>query len=172
VYPAPGPLVLNGISRIDLLNTNGSTIIAMADGIIGQNMFISAIITLASITGLSNGSGDGSHRRATIKRPVAAYRGRCNVGLPFFKRRLKMEIKKQIKSCRYSCDFFQSTGPKCEHPAIENIIDGLFIKNDGLFITHENKNEIPAKCPLRDGDLIIEYSLFDDREKALLNEIE
>ena len=78
------------------------------------------------------------------------------------------KIQKCVKSCGYSCDFFQSTpgiGMECEHPAIENI-------NDRLFITHENKDRIPAKCPLRDGDLIVEYSLFDDREKAFLQEVE
>ncbi len=73
----------------------------------------------------------------------------------------EIEKRKQIKSCR-SCDFFHST-PRdmdCVHPKME-------LKTKWQFpITCDNK--IPEKCPLRDGDLVIRYSLFNEVESKMI----
>lgn len=79
---------------------------------------------------------------------------------------MKTIITNQVKSCG-RCDFFSGTprSMECEHPIFKGKI------NERFSLSREDMVQIPAKCPLRDGDLVVEYSLFDEKEKAFLLEV-
>lgn len=71
-------------------------------------------------------------------------------------------MNKKITSCYQSCPFFMSTPDAmvCNHPYWE---DKEPYSN--MIITHENSRDgnIPPKCPLREQELDIKYTLDDDK---------
>jgi len=73
-----------------------------------------------------------------------------------------MKTEKKISGCYHMCPFFatDADGMKCGHPYW--IGKRSF---DNMIITQQNSRygKIPEKCPLRDDELIITYTLDDDK---------
>lgn len=66
-------------------------------------------------------------------------------------------MEKEIKYCYHSCPFFSNSmdGMYCSHPFFEG--KGY----ESMIITQQNSRDgdIPEKCPLRSGELVITYKL-------------